>query len=318
MSHEDSDEDLHLNEKENEDDELGVHRDDDPLKCRMYEQEYPSVDDIIVVEVHKMAEMGAYCSLLEYNNMEGMLLFSELQRKRIRSVKRVIREGRREMVQVLRVNQEKGYIDLSKKRVTPEDKPAVEERWNKSKAVHSIMRQVAVVTGRQVKNANGQMSLIPKYTMKQLYELFGWEMAKKFGHCYEAFKWAMSNWDECLEKFPQIPEDVRKPLYKNIEKRLKPQLVTVRSNIEVTCFTSEGVDAIKRALKAGLAESTETLQLSIKLVAPPLFTISVSTLYHEQGKQLVTKAAKKISDTIKQSGGDCVIKTEAEVIAMEI
>lgn len=36
-----------------------------------------------------------------------------------------------------------GYIDLSKRRVSPEDVVKCEERYNKSKAVHSIMRHVA-------------------------------------------------------------------------------------------------------------------------------------------------------------------------------
>lgn len=35
--------------------------------------------------------MGAYVSLLEYNNIEGMILLSELSRRRIRSVNKLIK-----------------------------------------------------------------------------------------------------------------------------------------------------------------------------------------------------------------------------------
>ena len=35
--------------------------------------------------------MGAYVSLLEYNNIEGMILLSELSRRRIRSVTKLIK-----------------------------------------------------------------------------------------------------------------------------------------------------------------------------------------------------------------------------------
>jgi translation initiation factor 2 subunit 1 len=85
--------------------------------------------------------MGAYVSLLEYNNIEGMILLSELSRRRIRSVNKLIKVGgrprrqrpagrargvlssgrghlqvgRQEPVMVLRVDKEKGYIDLSKR-----------------------------------------------------------------------------------------------------------------------------------------------------------------------------------------------------------
>lgn len=43
--------------------------------------------------------------------------------------------GRQEPVMVLRVDKDKGYIDLSKRRVSPEDIAAAEERFNKSKMV---------------------------------------------------------------------------------------------------------------------------------------------------------------------------------------
>ncbi|XP_010264557.1 PREDICTED: eukaryotic translation initiation factor 2 subunit alpha homolog [Nelumbo nucifera] len=113
------------------------------LDCRMYEAKYPEVDMAVMIQVKNIADMGAYVSLLEYNNIEGMILFSELSRRRIRSVSSLIKVGRQEPAMVLRVDKEKGYIDLSKRRVSEEDIQACEERYNKSKLVHSIMRHVA-------------------------------------------------------------------------------------------------------------------------------------------------------------------------------
>jgi len=58
--------------------------------------------------VAKIAEMGAYVKLLEYDNIDGMILLSELSRRRIRSIQKLIRVGRNEVVVVLRVDKEKG------------------------------------------------------------------------------------------------------------------------------------------------------------------------------------------------------------------
>lgn len=44
-----------------------------------------------MVQVRSIAEMGAYVSLLEYGNIEGMILLSELSRRRIRSVQKLIK-----------------------------------------------------------------------------------------------------------------------------------------------------------------------------------------------------------------------------------
>ena len=79
------------------------------------------MDDVVMVQVKSIAEMGAYVSLLEYGGIEGMILLSELSRRRIRSVQKLIKVGRQEPVMVLRVDKDKGYIDLSKRRVSPED-----------------------------------------------------------------------------------------------------------------------------------------------------------------------------------------------------
>lgn len=56
----------------------------------------------------QIAEMGAYVKLLEYDNIDGMILLSELSRRRIRSIQKLIRVGRNEVVVVLRVDKEKG------------------------------------------------------------------------------------------------------------------------------------------------------------------------------------------------------------------
>jgi len=295
------------------------------LNCRMYENEYPNVDDLVVVQVKSIADMGAYCSLLEYNNIEGMILMSELSRRRIRSVNRVIRVGRIEIVSVLHVNKEKGYIDLSKKRVLPDEVQKVEERWNKSKAVHSIMRHVAKET---------------HYPVEELYRRFGWPLAKAFNHAHDGCKWALQNKEEFKKQF-DIPPDLVDVFFKNIENRLRPQVVTIRAAIECTCFTKEGIEAIKKALKAGLTEQQQQEQsqqqpelseqseqsqqqhsddtsIKIKLVAPPLFTVSLSTLNPQQGINSVNRVVEIIQNNIKLSGGNLIIKHSARVIAEEV
>ena len=127
----------------------GVEMDDSgkayTMNCRMYENQFPEIDDVVMVQVRSIAEMGAYVCLLEYNNIEGMILLSELSRRRIRSVNKLIRVGKQEVCMVLRVDKEKGYIDLSKRRVSAEDVAKCDERFNKSKAVHSIMRHISEV-----------------------------------------------------------------------------------------------------------------------------------------------------------------------------
>jgi translation initiation factor 2 subunit 1 len=66
------------------------------------------VEDVVMVKVRNIADMGAYVSLLEYNNIEGMILLSELSRRRIRSINKLVKVGKTEPVVVIRVDKEKG------------------------------------------------------------------------------------------------------------------------------------------------------------------------------------------------------------------
>lgn len=55
---------------------------------------------------------------LEYDNIEGMILLSELSRRRIRSIQKLIRVGRNEVVVVMRVDKEKGELTVSSGRAS--------------------------------------------------------------------------------------------------------------------------------------------------------------------------------------------------------
>lgn len=61
-----------------------------------------------------------------------------------------------------------------------------------------------------------------------------------------------------------------------IARRLTPQPIKLRADIELTCYTPAGIDAIKKALRAGEAESNETVPIKAKLVAPPLYVLSTN------------------------------------------
>jgi translation initiation factor 2 subunit 1 len=82
--------------------------------CRFYEKKYPEIDSLVMVNVTQITEVGAYVKLLEYDNIDGMIPLSELSRRRIRSIQKLIRVGRNEVVMVVRVDKEKGNRRLKR------------------------------------------------------------------------------------------------------------------------------------------------------------------------------------------------------------
>lgn len=333
--------------------------------CRFYEAKYPEMDDVVMVQVKSIAEMGAYVSLLEYGGIEGMILLSELSRRRIRSVQKLIKVGRQEPVMVLRVDKEKGYIDLSKRRVSPEDlavsmwrgrgfavcgrgpqggdvrvgcgvcgvsvwagagrdggtrhaKPPslthppqkCEERFAKSKMVHSIMRNVAETCGVEV---------------EELYQQVGWPLYRLYGHAYDAFQRTISEGDAIFTRLsteahggaavPVLTPEVKEALLKNVRRRMTPQPIKIRADVEMTCFAYDGVEHIKTAMRAAGAASAKDCEVSIKLVAPPLYVLTTQTLDRGAGIDILTAAVAACKASIEGAKGSLRVKEAARAVS---
>lgn len=249
-----------------------------------------------MVNVRSIAEMGAYVHLLEYNNIEGMILLSELSRRRIRSINKLIRVGRSECVVVIRVDMEKGYIDLSKRRVSPEEIKACEEKFAKAKAVNSILRHCAEIL--DYKNED----------LEELYTKTAWhfDSIKYPGGSFEAFKNAVA--DPKILDVCGLDDETKDLLLQNIQRRMTPQAVKLRADVAVSCYDYEGIDAVKRALKSGLELSKENLEIKINLIAPPLYVMTLQTQEKEDGLALMEAALERINESITKAGGTYEIK----------
>lgn len=257
--------------------------------CRFYENKYPEVDEVVMVNVQQIAEMGAYVKLLEYDDIEGMVLLSELSRRRIRSIQKLIRVGRNEVAVVLRVDKEKGYIDLSKRRVSAEDIVQCEERYNKSKAVHSIVRRCA-----------------EKYNvpLEDVYKSIVWPLAKEYGHAFDAFRISITN-PSIFDVIQPPSKELLEDLKENIARRLSPQAIKCRADIDVSCFSYEGIDAIKKALTIAEELSDENNQIKVKLVAAPRYVVTSQSLDKSIGIEILNKAIEKVTEVITSYGGVC-------------
>ncbi|KAF8065555.1 eukaryotic translation initiation factor 2 subunit alpha [Scenedesmus sp. PABB004] len=281
---------------------MSVHQD-----CRMYESKYPEVDDVVMVQVKSIAEMGAYVSLLEYNGIEGMILLSELSRRRIRSITKLIKVGRQEPVMVLRVDKDKGYIDLSKRRVSPEDIQQCDDRFNKSKMVHSIMRHVAETTGEN---------------LEELYAQVAWPLYKLYGHAFEAFKLMVADDGAAIIKRLQelgpltvLTPEVHEALLKNIKRRMTPQPLKIRADVELTCFAYDGVERIRDAMRAAEAAGSEDCPVRMKLVAPPLYVLTTQTLDKAKGVEVLTAACEACARSIEGAKGKLAVKEAARAVS---
>jgi len=278
---------------------------------RFYEAEFPQVDEIVVVQVKRIVDMGAYVSLLEYGGREGMMLLSELSKRRIRSVAKLLKVGRIEICMVLRADEDKGYIDLSKRRVDAEDARAKDEWFAKSKAVHGIMRHVASLNDVDV---------------TELCKKVSWPLYERYPDAHEGFRKHINEeaniWSEL--DFSQPGEDLSGKMVKlkeDIETDLKRRLITqalkMRAKMDVSCSEFEGIDAIKTALLKAFEASSEDCEVKVKLIAHPLFMLTCQTRDKKEGFDTLNKAMSLVKESIEASKGAYVERLAPELVGNE-
>jgi len=187
-------------------------------KCRMYEAEFPERDELVMIRVLAAEEFYHLVALLEYNDREGIILRGELSGSRDRAKRASAqRVGQEEVARVVRVDQGRGYIDLSSLRPHAQDS-AVEcsKRYRKAKAVHCIMTHAAELLLQQRESENG-------LTLEQLYQRVGWPLYAKYGHAYDAFELAATGEEDIFEGIADVPADIKHTLLQAIQRHPQPR-----------------------------------------------------------------------------------------------
>ena len=268
------------------------------IQYRMYEKKFPDVDDLVMCKIIEIFNDGAYVILEEYNNIKGLLLCTEISRKRVNYVTRLIKEGKEEVLRVKTIDKEKGFIDLSKKSVKAEEVEQFKEKYAKSKAVHVIMKILS-------KKCN-----IP---IEKLYKEITWPLYKQYEHAYDAFKHALDKDEEEIFKDTKITEPVKKELMEILRQRMKPKPVNIKSDFIVRCDGFEGIDAIKYALMEGEKKSTKNIPIKFKVISSPLYECSIETINKKEGLDVMKEALKEVERTILEKKGKFYLQSNPTV-----
>jgi len=255
------------------------------FQCRFYEQEWPEEGEIVVVKVKdEIFEGGLYCTLMEYNGIEGFVPISDLTGLKRRSNRpSAMKKGQLDLAKVSTVDMEKGYIDLNKEQLPREVVEEVTIRWNNSKKINSIMKSVAYRVESPV---------------EELYRKFLWPLArdmKKLGKNTIAGLSCFLNDPEGMTKKYNLRQNFVDALIPLIKENLKPKQHRITALIQVNSLSWQGVSLIKKALKAGALVSTPSCPVEIVLREPPsTWEIKIHTLKPEEGSSVIWKILEKI------------------------
>ena len=263
-------------------------------KMEFKKSEWPDVGDLVIATVIEITDYGAYVRLDEYKK-EGLLHISEVASRWVRNIRVFVRERQKVVLKVLRVNTEKGHVDLSLRRVTKREKKEKILLWKKDRKADTLLL-----------NASEKLNISPE----EIYEKAGVPLEKEFGGLHEGLEKAAKEGAEVLLKIG-VPKDIALTLEEIAKEKIKIQLVKVRGIIELQCAKPNGAVLIKEALlKAQKIGESQGTEVQTYVVAPPKYRIELSAEDYKSAENALEKLTKAALKNIAKIGGKGVFKRE--------
>ena len=255
--------------------------------------EYPEIGDLIIATIETVTDYGAYAKLDEYNK-RGLLHVSEISSSWIRNIRDFVREGQKMVLKVLRVDVEKGHIDLSLRRVTKRERIEKIKFWKKDRKAEALLKAVTEKVG---------------LTAQEVYEKAVVPIEQKYA-LYDGFEKAAIEGPEALTKIG-VPEDIAKVFSEVAKERIHVKLVKVRGTLEIRCLKPNGVKIIKDAFLNGKeAEKTEDSDVRFYVIAAPKYSVEVSAPDWKRAEEVLQKVAESVVTNVTKAGGTGSFKRE--------
>ncbi|MCS7115605.1 MAG: translation initiation factor IF-2 subunit alpha [Nitrososphaerota archaeon] len=255
--------------------------------------EWPEVGDLVICTVETVADYGAYVKLDEYDK-RGLLHVSEVASSWIRNIRDFVREGQKVVLKVLRVDPEKGHIDLSLRRVTQREKIEKMLSWKRERKGEALLHIVAEKAG------------LP---LEEVYEKAGALVEKEYG-LYEGFEKVAKEGVEVLTKIG-VPEELANVFAEVAKERIRPPMVKVTGIVELRCLKPDGVRVIKEAfLNAKKSEKMKGSKVRFYVVAAPKYCIEVLDENYKRAEALLQRIAETVISNVVKAGGQGVFRRE--------
>jgi translation initiation factor 2 subunit 1 len=229
------------------------------------QKEFPSMGEIILVNITKIMPHGAYCELVEYK-ADAYLPISEVARGWIKNIHEFIKEGQRDVAKVVFADQSRKALDISLKKVTSKEKKDKINEYNLEKRAEKFFIQAVQAARKESRlDALKAKAAQSASTYNELLNL-------------------------CLEK--KLPEnaldaDVRKAFEEIIAKNVKPKEYEVGYSVEVRATNKGGIAAIKKALG-----EVEALGVEVLYESAPHYKLRAAGLSYPEVEGKIKEAEK--------------------------
>ncbi len=248
-------------------------------------KEWPERNELVIGTVTRVNPFSAFIALEEYGNKEGMVHISEVAGKWVRDIREFVKVGKKVVAKVLSVNKEKGYINLSLKRVRKYD---AEEKIREFKREQKAEKMLGILA----KKLN--------ISLDEAYEKVGFKLQEIFGEMFKGFQSSLTEQGYKFLIKEGIPKKYADLIRSVAEEQLKLKEFDIKGEVEIKCYKSDGVEIIKNIL----INAKKKYKIKIKYISAPKYRISLTTRDAKTGEKKLKEIMEEIVEKIKEANGE--------------
>ncbi len=259
----------------------------------------PNVGDFVTCKIIEVRDIGSYAELLEYDNIVGLIGITELSKQRIRSITQVVNVNKIVVAQVISVDKERKYIDLSKKSVSSNDAQKHMQYYEKSKALFQIIKKYAY----SIKETQEDRDLL----IQHIYSEYIWNWSHNMNHNIDYLK-------DCVKQSKVVIND---DFLSFCQTSLKSKTVCIYGIMTLVCYNKDGIEAVKNILKK-ITTNYSKDQLYITYLPASQYVFKTNTCEQQDGVEFIrTKMEEALKEMQKIDSGDGKITTFPKVLTNE-
>ncbi|MBT3324389.1 translation initiation factor IF-2 subunit alpha [archaeon] len=248
----------------------------------------PDERDVIICTVKKILYHSIFVTLDEYDNQEGMIHISEIAPGRIRNIRDYVKEGKKLVCIVLKINQEKKQVDLSLRRVPQNLRIKKNEEFKQEIKSEKLLEYI----GKQIKT-----------DLEGMYKKVGFKLVEHFGLLGIAFNEIAANGEEAIIEL-KLPAKESKILIEIVQSKIKPPEVTVHCKLVLQSTSEEGVEDIKNALIAGEKfAKKKDYKISLVYISAPKYRLEIYSHDYKVAEEILDEVADVIVKELEKKKG---------------
>jgi translation initiation factor 2 subunit 1 len=237
-----------------------------------YGNNYPEIDEVVFVTISSFSEHGIYCNLIEYDNKEGFLANTELDKKIYYERKKYFNFKKVYPVLVMDINFDKGYIDLSHKRIKSDERDKYIKYFDYVSKMYRLTEE---------------FSKISKLAVTDLLPLTMWNFMKKdeIENSQKKFKAILQKPDEFIEKAKEIYPSESNDFLDNLTSRISSTTLTIHQQFDLIVYCENAIQEIKNILDFPELES----HIKIEYINSPTYRLVVECKFEDDRNDLIDK-----------------------------